>query len=69
MSRFYTDDPVRDADRYFAEQEQKQSRLPECAECGDKIVDDYCFEVNDEPVCSECMYDNHRKLTENFMDY
>jgi len=57
----FTDDPVADYDRYCNEQQKELDRLPECGECGEKIMDEYCFEVNGEYICEHCMEENHRK--------
>lgn len=37
MSSFYSDDPVRDAERYIAEQENRLELLPKCTSCGQPI--------------------------------
>ena len=37
---FYTDDPVRDAERYQAEQEGKLKMLPKCHVCDEHIQQD-----------------------------
>ena len=58
---FYTDNPVCDAERYYAKREEEAEKLPECSECGEKITDEYCYEINDEYICEKCMKDNHRK--------
>ena len=54
---------------YFKQHEAEQAawlgKLPECSECGEKIQDEYCYEVNGEFICEQCMKDNHRKSTEN----
>ena len=36
-------------------------------ECGEKIQDDHCFEINGEYVCERCLIDNHRKYTEDLV--
>lgn len=41
------------------------AKLPECSECGEKIQDEFCFEVNDELICHKCMNENHRKWTDD----
>ena len=58
---YFTDDPVADYDRYCAEQERESQRFPLCSECGERIMDDFCYEINDEYICEKCMKDNHRK--------
>lgn len=65
---FYSDDPVRDADRYWAAKEDELDKLPRCCECDEPIQSEYCFEINDELVCPGCMKDNHRKSVENFIE-
>ena len=51
--------------QHDAEQEKRLAELPECCECGERIQDEYCFEINDEYICEECLNDNHRKHTED----
>lgn len=51
-----------------ARQEQAFEKLPECSECGYKITTDECYEFNDELICPECLKDNHRKWTENYIE-
>lgn len=65
---YYTDNPIADYDRYDAEQERKLSRLPTCAECGNKIQDEECYEINGELICPECLKDNYRRWTEDFIE-
>lgn len=62
---FYTDDPVADFHSHDAEQERKLDKLPECYECGNKIQSEYCYEINGEYICEECLKENHRKLTDD----
>ena len=64
----WTDDPVRDAERYEAEQEESLKRLPVCCECGEPIQTDECYEFNDELICPDCLRDNHKKWTEDYME-
>lgn len=58
---FYSDNPVADYDRYCNEQQKELDRLPECSECGEKIMDEYCYEINGEYIHEHCMEENHRK--------
>lgn len=51
----FTDSPLDDFDRHCIEEEKFIKRLPECADCGEKIQDDKCYLINDEPICKACM--------------
>lgn len=64
---FYTDSPTDDFERYSAEQEAKLDKLPRCSECGERIQDEYCFEINDEYICEHCMDENHRKAVDDIV--
>ena len=67
-----TDDPVRDAERYFTElerqAEERLEKLPVCSECGCPIEDDWLYEFNDELICPECLEENHMKKTEDYVN-
>lgn len=62
----YTDDPPSDWDAYCREQEAALELLPVCAECGERIEDEFCFVINDEPICETCM-EQYRKFTTDLM--
>ena len=64
----WTDDPVRDAERHEAEQERQLQRLPVCCECDHPIQTDECYEMNGELLCPDCLKDNHKKWTEDYME-
>ncbi len=52
----YTDDPVRDAERYQIDLERENSReVLYCDECGDEIHDDFCFNIHGRRLCSKCV--------------
>ena len=51
-----------------AEQQAALKRLPVCSECGERIQDEYCYEVNDEYICEQCMEDNHQKRVEDLIE-
>lgn len=55
----WTDDPVRDAESYAEEQEDRIYDLPVCSECGKHIDDDHYYEVAGEIYCADCI-DQHR---------
>ena len=52
--------------RHDAEQEAELARLPFCDECGERIQEDTCFEINDEIICEGCM-EHFRKYTVDLM--
>lgn len=56
----YTDDPIADFARYDFQQQQELDRLPRCSCCDEPITDEYCYMVNDEPVCEDCMNKHFR---------
>ena len=58
----WTDDPVRDADRYFEEQDEQLEQLPVCDECGEHIQGEGYYEVHDFKICPDCMQDHWRWL-------
>lgn len=64
----WTDNPIADAERYYAEQEEKVKRSPKCTECGEHIQDEYFYEIDGVYICCECMKDNHKKWTEDYID-
>lgn len=49
------------------EQERKLDRLPKCSECGEAIQSEHYYEINDEPICPECMDENHRKWVDDYV--
>jgi formylmethanofuran dehydrogenase subunit E len=63
---YYTDDPARDADRYFSDREKELDKLPECEECGWPIQSAFYYEINDTIICPDCL--NHfKKRTEDYV--
>lgn len=51
------------------EQEKKLQQLPRCSVCKEPIQDDYYFEIDDEILCEECLRDNFRKNTDDYVRY
>ena len=54
-------------ERHQAEQDRAEAGLPTCCECGCTIYEEFCYEFEGEPICDDCMSDNHRKPVEYFM--
>lgn len=51
-----------------ARKERWLESLPICSECGEPIQDDTCYEINGELICPDCLRDNHRKCTDDYME-
>lgn len=64
---FYSDDPVRDFDRYDAYQAQQEAKLPQCEKCGKPIHDDVYYEINNEILCESCMQDEYARSTQDWL--
>lgn len=47
---------------------REEDERPKCDLCGEPIYDDHLFEINGEIICEDCLYDNYRHETENYMD-
>lgn len=65
---FYTDDPVRDAERYEAEQERRIQMLPKCTECGEPIQQEQAVCYEGEWCCKECEYDFWHRIRKDFLE-
>lgn len=61
----YTDDPVKDYEKYYDDLERKLEELPLCSECGEHIQEEMCYEINGEYMCDTCM-DMHRTYTPGY---
>lgn len=64
----YTDDPIRDFERYDAEQQAWLDSRPVCSECDHPIQDERCFQFNGELICQNCLVTYHEKWTEDFVE-
>ena len=61
---FYSDDPVKDADRYIDYQDSMLEELPICTECEEPIQEMECYVIGDRIICEHCI-DNFKEFTEN----
>lgn len=64
---YITDDPIADFERWDAEQQERIEKLPVCSICGEHIQDEYCYEINDEIFCADCLDDEFRRETEDYV--
>lgn len=64
----FTDDPLSDFDRYDRQQEEALDKRPVCCYCGEPIQDDFCYEINGEYFCEDCLDMHFRKAVEDIVE-
>lgn len=64
----FTDDPLSDFDRYDRQQEEWLNSLPVCDCCGEPIQDDFCYEINGDLICKDCLDMYFRKAVEDIVE-
>lgn len=65
----YTDDPLADYAAYEAELARLEKLVPKCCKCRRPIMEDFCYELNeDKQICAECLDDHHKKKNANVFD-
>lgn len=57
-----TDDARRDFTRWDMEQWEKEQKFPICAQCGQRIYDEYAYRINRERYCGRCIDDSKEYL-------
>lgn len=60
-------DPVADAVRYSHMEERRADRYPRCAECDGFITDDWCYLINGDLLCRQCVDWMFLKSTEDYI--
>ena len=65
---FYTNDPIADFNRHDLAQQKQLSRLPQCCECDEPIQSEFCYEINGELLCEDCLKTYHRKAIEDYVE-
>lgn len=53
----WTDDPVRDWDRYCEAQDEWLATRPVCDQCKTAIQDDFYYNIMGEKWCAQCVED------------
>lgn len=51
----YSDNPYDDFRQHEYEIEKRLSRRPICHECGERIQDDYGYQLNGRWICADCL--------------
>ena len=70
MSRFYSNDPIRDAEKYSAYLEERATRVyPKCSVCDETIFQSHAVYWNetDEWVCEECEWDFWKQIRKDYL--
>ena len=67
-SRFYTDNPLADFERWDSEQAEQIAKLPVCEYCGEPIQDEHFYLINDEVICKECLNAHFRKFVDEYIE-
>lgn len=49
-------------------QEKAMEKYPVCADCGKSITDDFVFYIEGDIYCEDCMLDNFRRPTDDFIE-
>lgn len=63
-----SNDPYADFVKHDREQEKWLKKRPVCVYCEKHIQDEHLFYINGEIICEECLNDNFKQDTENFID-
>lgn len=50
------------------EKERNREKLPVCADCGEPVMDDHYYLINDEVICPDCLESGYRKEIEDYID-
>ena len=65
---FYSDDPVADFHHYDNAKQRRLKQRPQCSECEHHIQEEELFEFDGKLICLDCLNNNHKKPTEDFMN-
>ncbi len=64
----FFDVALKEADRRYREEDEYLSRCPKCDCCGERIQDDYLFNIGGDLYCEECLIDQFRHATDDYTD-
>ena len=51
-----------------AREEAELEKFPQCDSCGEYITDDFCYNVNGDLLCEDCMNDLFRVSTDDYIN-
>ncbi len=64
----FFDVALKELDRYEARQTSALARCPKCDCCGERIQDDYLFDIDGDLYCEECLVDQFRRSTDSYIE-
>ena len=64
----WSGDPLKDWERRDREQTRALSRYPVCKYCGEHIQGDYVFIFDGKCMCEDCLNEEHRFYTEDYIE-
>lgn len=64
MSRTYIPDNYDIWESHENRRNKELEQLPRCDCCDNPITDDYCYEINGDCICEDCMNSQFRKAVE-----
>ena len=62
-----TDDPILDFAFHDRQQEEALNKRPVCCYCGEPIQDDFCYEINGDLICEDCLDMHFRKAVDDII--
>lgn len=68
MSYFRKGDPLDDFDLLDREMARREARLPVCDNCGQRIRDEFYYDVEGEVFCEECLKDLFQRSTADYIE-
>lgn len=58
-------EPYQEFEIKDAEEQKEIEKYPVCIECGEHILDDYAYQLDDGLICEDCLKSYHRVSLED----
>ena len=68
MMTYFSDNLDRDIDNYMDEYDYQVRSAPKCSECGEPIMDDFCYRIGENIYCEDCI-ESFKTYVEVLDDY
>ena len=63
----WTGDAYSDFEKWDGERERRRCKRPKCADCGEHIQDEQLYLIGGKFICPECLEENYKRNTEDFI--